>query len=96
MAPTQGQDELLFKRFPAKWESIHQSIFETGADHEEVAFIIQDTKTQVIPWAEKTLEEIHDLRDDYRQLVELFMIFLGGTPSRRVYFLRPEQKNHVA
>lgn len=88
MTPTQGPDELLFKRFHAKWESIVQNVFEIGDNHEEVA-LVQDTQTQVNSWAEKSLEEIHDLMDDYREFLELPMNFLGGTSSKGIYFLRP-------
>lgn len=95
MAPTKGPEELLFKRFQARWESINQNMFETGADHEEVALVIQDTKAEMTSWAEKALEELHDLRDDYRELLELSLIFLGGTPSRGVHFIRPGPMHHA-
>ena len=62
MAPTKGPEDLLFERFQAKWISINQNIFETCANHEEITLIIQDT--QVILWTEKTLEELHEKRDN--------------------------------
>ena len=42
----------------------------TSADH-EVALSIQETQAEVISWTEKALEKIHDMRDDYREHLEL-------------------------
>ena len=86
---------MLFKRFQAKWDTIDKDKFESGAGNEDVALIIQNSKSDMILWAEKSLEEIKDLRDDYRELLELSLIFLGGTPPRGVHFNRPGAMHHA-
>ena len=92
---TRGPDEVLFKRFQAKWETIDKDKFQSGADHEDVALIIGNYKSDLILWAEKSMKEMKDLRDDYRELLELSLIFLGGTPPRGVHFNRPGAMHHA-
>ena len=84
IATSTGPDILLFKRFQDNWNRIDQSNFQTAADAVETA----DFKARIIHFAETNIE-IHQPRDDYRELLELAIIFLGGTPRRGVHFTAP-------
>ena len=49
----------------------------------------------VITWAEKSLKERKDLRDDYRNFIELLLIFMRVTPPRGIHFMTPGLMHHV-
>lgn len=84
IATSTGPDILLFKRFQDNWNRIDQSNFHTAADAVETA----DFKARISHFAETNIE-IHERRDDYRELFELAMIFLGGTPLHGFHFTAP-------
>lgn len=79
--PSTGPDILLFKRFKDHWQFIDQDRFEVStndiADHDEIISFCTMHLAIVQP------------RDDYRELLELSLIFLGGTPSRGIRFMQP-------
>jgi len=89
MGESQGPDILLFKRFQAQWETIDMSQFQTGVDNEEVFQLIGDQKADILDWAHRALENQKQLRDDYRELLEISIIFLGDIPSRGIHFQAP-------
>ncbi|KAK0062096.1 hypothetical protein Bpfe_008589 [Biomphalaria pfeifferi] len=72
-----GPDIAIFKRFRDFWQDIDQTNFDTASD--EVA--ITSFKERVIRFAETTLA-ISQPRDDYEELLELTIIFLGGSPPK--------------
>jgi len=76
-----GPDIAIFKRFKDHWSFIDQAVFETAAGKNE----IKPFKATTIQFAEKNLE-VCQPRDDYREVLELAIIFVGGTPVRRVHF----------
>ena len=84
IAPSTGPDILIFRRFQEKWKWIDRSSFETATDMAEIACF----KDRVIPYAKKKLM-ICQPRDDYREYLELVIIFLGETPSRGIHFQAP-------
>ncbi|CAH0552503.1 unnamed protein product [Brassicogethes aeneus] len=55
---------------------------------------IQDEIQGVLEFAEKQLEVIQP-REDYREILELLIIFLGGTPPRGVRFRSPGALHHA-
>ncbi|KAG0725630.1 hypothetical protein GWK47_038244 [Chionoecetes opilio] len=56
---------------------------------EEVATVLEDVKDEALRWTLQVLQEREDLRDDYRELVKLVIIFLGGAPPGGIRFLAP-------
>lgn len=85
----------LFKRFRNKWAHIDQSLFETGATDAEVSPLLADDIGAITAWCEQTLDERVDLRGDYRELVELCLIFVGGTPRGGAHFRTPGAMHHA-
>ncbi|KAG0698584.1 hypothetical protein GWK47_026013 [Chionoecetes opilio] len=77
------------KRFQTSWESIDREDFGTGIMVEEVATVLEDVKDEALRWTLQVLQEREDLRDDYRELVKLVIIFLGGAPPGGIRFLAP-------
>lgn len=92
MGTTAGPDVGLFRRFQAKWELIDQQQYVTGAATEDVAPLLLEVDAE---WFRKALDERKGLRDDYRELMELTLIFIGGIPSRGVRFLAPGPMHHA-
>ena len=63
--------------------SLDKSDFDTLKDE------YVDKKDLIINWAISTLLTRENLRDDYREFIEVSIIFIGGTPSRGIHFMRP-------
>lgn len=77
---TSGRDVLLFKRFQEKWSFIDQSAFQDRSTWPQVNQILENSHvdvTRVLNYAMKAVDEKHP-RDDYRELLELVILFLGG------------------
>ena len=49
----------------------------------------------VIAWAEKSLRERKDLRNDSKEFNELSLIFMGFAPPRDMYFVVPGSMHHA-
>ncbi|KAK9892722.1 hypothetical protein WA026_021913 [Henosepilachna vigintioctopunctata] len=87
LAPSSGPDIQLFKRFKNSWDSIDQSDFKTITDDAE-ANILAEVAADRISFAKKQLQ-VHQPRDDYKEMLNLTIIFLGGVPEKGVSFRRP-------
>ena len=68
MGSTAGPEVLMFKRFQSQWEFLDKNNFTTIATTELTETVVNP---DVITWAEKSLKERKDLRDDYREFIEL-------------------------
>jgi hypothetical protein len=85
-----GPDIAIFKRFQQNWQFIDQRNYETGASLAATA----SCKYRVIAFAECQLK-LCQPRDDYREFLELAIIFLGGIPPRGVHFCAPGVMHHA-
>lgn len=86
-----GPDVQLFARFKKHWSLIDKQQYEVGHDDEETKHILsgcQETVDEVKSFAKQVLQSVLP-RDDYRECLELVLIFLGETPDRGVHFLQP-------
>lgn len=92
MGPTAKSDVSLFQRFQTKWKLIDQQQYVTCAATEDVAAILLEVGAE---WFRKALDEHTGFRDDYRELLELPLIFVGGIPPCLVRFLAPGPMHHA-
>jgi len=92
MEATSGPNVTLFKRFQDQWQFIDQSQFESGVSHPEGCPLLDSVDKD---WFQTTLVNHKGLRDDYRELLELTVIFLGQVPPRGVRFLAPGPMHHA-
>ena len=76
----------LFKRFQAHWAFIGQDKYDVTVDSLDVLNIIRDVQKASKRLFSDILEEVQP-RDDYRELLELTLIFLGAVPRRGVHFV---------
>ena len=89
MGMSSGPDIAIFKRFRQSWKLINQSNFETGAALETV-----NDKESVISFAIRQIE-VSQHRDDYREFLELTIIFVGGIPPRGILLMTPGAMHHA-
>src|SRR6218665_275094 len=78
----------IFTHFKEYWPQIDHTGYCTALEDQSLAAVIAPWKDSVIAFAVCELEE-YQSRDDYRELLELTIIFLGGIPPRGIHFLYP-------
>ena len=79
-----GPDIAIFQRFKDRWQWIDLTAYETASEMSEIASF----KDSSLEFCQKCLET-QQPRDDYREMLELCVIFLGGTPERGIHFIAP-------
>ena len=62
---------------------------------EEVATVLEDIKDEALRWTLQVLQEREDRRDDYRESVELAIIFFGGAHLSGIRFRVPGIMHHA-
>jgi hypothetical protein len=87
-AASSGPDVAIFKRFQQSWNLIDQSRYDIADTDETVSLAVAATKPEIIDFVRNQLQETQP-RDDYQELLELTMIFLGFTTPRGVRFTAP-------
>lgn len=88
MGPSSGPDIGLFKRFKSFWPHIIISDYKAGTDDPQVAAAVHDNKSEALLFLVSQLETTQP-RDDYRELLELAILFLGAEPPRGVHIIKP-------
>lgn len=68
----------IFKQFQIKWNDLDKTSYHSGTNHKFVKKAITETeRTNLLSWFEMQLEKQHH-REDYREVIQLAIIFLGG------------------
>lgn len=90
MRAISGPEMLLFKRFRDIWTKLNKNVFITG-----IKEVPNNLRTTIHEFLEYNLSTQMQYRNDYRELLELTMIFLGSIPKNGISFhiLRP--KSHA-
>ena len=78
----------LFHHFKEYWPRVDQTSFRTAMDDEEMRSRVAEWREEVIMFATDQLHQ-NQPRDDYKELLELTIIFLGGQPPNGVRFRYP-------
>ena len=81
----------IFKRFKERWSSINHDRPEDGMLDEVTATILgghQYLKTVALEYAMEVVQQDHQ-RDDFRELLELTIMYLGGVPPRGIRIMAP-------
>jgi len=76
-----GPDILLFQRFKQQWKFIDKSNFQVLDDD-----VIERDNLLIFLKQKLTVDQP---RDDYKELLELCIIYLGDVPSRGIRFMLP-------
>jgi hypothetical protein len=93
MVSTSGPVVLLFKRFGQKWSFMDQSSYQTAEKMANFA-LFEPERDDILKFAKKQLQEKQP-RDDYREFLELCVIFLGGIPEGGISFKSPGTMHHA-
>lgn len=89
-----GPDVPLFRKFRDFWKSIDQTKYDIGISDDFVNESLEDVKQQILDFCIEYLKK--DLiRDDYKEFLELVVIFLGGKSSGTVTFHPPGAIHHA-
>jgi len=91
LAPSSAPEVLLFKRFQQNWSFIDQTNYQTGSEFDD---IIDRVKQEILEFAKNQLLR-QSVRDDYREFIDLVVIFLGGSPERGISFMAPGPMHHA-
>ena len=90
---TCGLDLLLFKRFKENWTNINTEAYEPCNDARLNADLAA-LKTETVKFTVAALQEEKLPREDYREILEITLIFCGEIPSW-VHFQAPGAFHHA-
>jgi len=85
--PTRGPDVALFKRFQTGWPYTDQSAYESASE-DMFDLCTAVLRAEMVNFCKLTLEESQP-RADYKELLNLCMIFLDGADPAEVSFRAP-------
>lgn len=83
MGASSGPDINLFKRFRESWSTINRDKYRCGTE-----VVNEDVRGSMLKFLEEQLSQKQQ-RSDYREILELAMIFLGCSPRRGITFSVP-------
>ncbi|XP_076298843.1 uncharacterized protein LOC143217957 [Lasioglossum baleicum] len=89
-----GPNVPIFKHFQAVWPQINKANFIAGIEDEYVHQSINNL-TEVLEFAMQTLKSEKQPVEDYREFIELVIIFLGGKCAENYVFRAPGAFHHA-
>jgi hypothetical protein len=89
-----GPEVQLFKRFREQWAFIDKERFHPGPTDDHVMTVLADVRDEIVEFAQSQLNDKQP-RDDYREFLELCIIFIGEVPSRGVSIMAPGAMHHA-
>ena len=87
MATTSGPEVGVFKRFQKKWPYINKSSFHIARD-DDFAGMPLGLRQEMILFYTSAIRD-RNPREDYRELLQLCLIFLGGEVDGKLFFRAP-------
>lgn len=88
MRTSSAPDVLLFKCFKTRWQYIDKTTYVDSSTDDYTPNAVADFKDEMVQILE-TAVKVTQNRDDYRELLELAIIFLGAVPPRVIHFAAP-------
>lgn len=90
---TSGPNVPLFKRFQNEWQDMDQMQYQ-AVEFENLHINLRSRINPICEMINRFLSEIQP-RDDYKELLELSLIFLGHVPPRGIRFYKPGAYHHA-
>lgn len=90
LGPSKGPEITLFKRFQTNWPYIDQTTYQTMSSEHQIVNELADVSKEMVTFAHDQLIRFQP-GDDYRELLELTIIFLGEVPVKGVSFKAPAE-----
>lgn len=91
---TSGPNVPLFQRFQSAWPKLNLNNFKPGLEGTEVSQRLNNSSECILKFCMTELTKIQ-CREDYREFLELTVIFLNGTPARGIFFRVPGAIHHA-
>src|SRR6218665_4132912 len=88
MGPSSGPNIKLFHRFGECWSSIYRSAYERGLKVQSIALVLDPITDELIQFIQQQLVQFQP-RDDYRELLQLSLVFLGSVSEAHVHIRTP-------
>jgi hypothetical protein len=88
LGPSTSPQILLFKRFQVYWCNIVPTSYKPGVEDPLIAATLSGVSADVTEFVITQLGKDQQ-RDDYKELLELALLFLGKVPPRGVFFMKP-------
>src|SRR6218665_3197714 len=88
MGLSSGQNIKLFHRFGECWSYIDRSTYESGLKVQSIALVLEPIRDELIQFIQKQLVQFQP-RDDYRELLQLSLVFLRSVSEAHVHRLTP-------
>lgn len=88
MGPSSGPIIKLFQRFGEYWGSIDRSSYESGLHVDSIASALNIVRDDLIHFILQQLTKFQP-RDDYRELLQLSLLFLGAECSADIHVQAP-------
>lgn len=88
LGPSSGPDILIYKRFKNFWGQIDQTDYKTVTSGPSSLELVQSAAQDMISFAQNQLN-VYQPRDDYKELLNLTIIYLGGIPEKGTSFRMP-------
>ncbi|XP_015122270.1 uncharacterized protein LOC107044756 [Diachasma alloeum] len=77
MGPNTRPDILIFKRFQEQWKNIEKGEFSPGVQDDDVKATVRNDAENALAFAYSRLK-IDNIRKDYKEFLELAVMFLDG------------------
>lgn len=84
---TNSPDIPMFKKIKENWSTINPKIFMSGYSDQKCQAVLEDKKEEILNFLVSQLQ-IKQIRDDYRELLELFVLFLGSDDLAQMYNIK--------
>ncbi|KAK4295407.1 hypothetical protein Pmani_032022 [Petrolisthes manimaculis] len=88
MGTSSAPDVLLFKLFKSSWQVIDKTTYEDSSTDDYTAKAVAEFKDEMVQMLEMAVK-VKQPRDDYRELLELTIIFLGAVLPQGIHFAAP-------
>jgi hypothetical protein len=88
--PTTAPEIIMFQRFKKVWYAIDHRNFAAVIDERLLESVTKSLRDQAVEFYKHVLENtsVFCLRGDYKELVELCLIFLGESPTSKMYHFK--------
>ena len=94
LGPSTSPGIVIFPRFQKQWPFFDKTKYQTALSDEQILSAVTVNRQYMITFAKDQLDK-YQPRNDYRELLELTIIFLGGTPTKGISFKSPAGLHHA-
>ncbi|XP_050530606.1 uncharacterized protein LOC126899603 [Daktulosphaira vitifoliae] len=89
-----GPDVPIFNKFQKCWQNINKTNYLSGIEDTVILEKLKTKKDDILKFSFEQLQK-YQPRDDYKELLELVIIFFGETPLNGIYFKIPGPIHHA-